>query len=508
MVKPFHILLTLLAVAVLCAATMFFFPKEGIPITKTITLKFASFDDFTEQDTIVKINVDSLLESYERVESIDSTAIKDSISRFQIREKKKLLNLQFANGSKHLLNFYSALKGLQDGTRKKIRVIHYGDSQIEGDRITSFVREKLQAEFGGTGPGMLPMMQFIPNISINHEQSNNWLRYTVFGRKDTTITHNHFGLRGIISRFTPYVHDSSWAQKEPTNAWVQLKPSRLGYGHVKHYRKMRIHYGYNKADVVMTVKVNDEILFVDTLSAIDHSAIYEHVFERTPQKLELTFLGIDSPDFYAISLEGTTGIVVDNVAMRGSSGTIFTKIDRKQLQYQFNSEPIDLVLLQYGGNTVPYIKSKERAQEYGRWFAAQIRYLQSMLPHADFVLIGPSDMAIKDKTDYVTRPFLVEVRDALKQAAFDRGIAFWDIYEVMGGRNSMASWVEADPPLAGPDYVHFTPRGARRMAELFYKALDRDYENYKANVARQDSIANDTASDTAIIPINSIEINQ
>ena len=31
----------------------------------------------------------------------------------------------------------------------KVRIMHYGDSQIEGDRISGRLRERLQKEFGG-----------------------------------------------------------------------------------------------------------------------------------------------------------------------------------------------------------------------------------------------------------------------------------------------------------------------------------------------------------------------
>jgi lysophospholipase L1-like esterase len=477
MIKPVHVLLTLLSIGALCALTMYFFPKDGITLNDELTLHFPNFNDFIAEDTTaVVFDVDSMLDRYE--EAVDSTAIKDSIEKNRIQQLKKMLRLQYANGDERLPHFFQALYDLKNGKRSKVRILHYGDSQIEGDRITSFVREKLQAEFSGTGPGMLPLKEFIPNISITQTQSDNWLRFTIFGKKDTTVNHQAYGLRGILSRFTPYTQDTLWRLNEPTTAWIELKPSRLGYGHVKYYRTMRLHYGNSQSPTHMKVFVNDEMLFADTLPATQANALYTHTFEKTPASLRLEFTGKDSPDFYAISLESTVGVVMDNIAMRGSSGTIFTRISRSQLAYQFSQEPIALVLLQYGGNTVPYIQSKEKANQYGNWFAAQIRYIKTLLPEADIVLIGPSDMSIKQKTDYVTYPFLPEVRDALKAAAFKEGAAFWDIYEVMGGRNSMPSWVAAEPPLAGPDYIHFTPRGARRIAELFYNALQQDYVDF------------------------------
>jgi lysophospholipase L1-like esterase len=48
----------------------------------------------------------------------------------------------------------------------------------------------------------------------------------------------------------------------------------------------------------------------------------------------------------------------------------------------------------------------------------------------------------------------------------------------MGGHNSMPSWVNAQPELARPDYVHFSARGARLVANMFYNALILEYNNY------------------------------
>lgn len=484
MIKPIQVLLTLLAIGLLCILTMLVFPERGIALSNDLVLHFPKVESLFEEDSAGTVfNVDSLLNSY--AQQADSAAINDSIVAYKTKERQKVLRLQYAKPKAYLPHFFQSLADLKSGKRRKVRILHYGDSQIEGDRITSFIREKLQAEFGGSGPGMLPAKEFIPNMSITQTQSDNWIRYTVFGKRDTTVRHNRFGLRGIYSRFTPNRTDTNLADYPVTTAWVELKPSRVGYSHVKQFRVLRMHYGHNKTPVFLKVIVDGIAVATDTLAANNRSAILEWVVNATPKSIRLEFTGRDSPDIYALSLEDTRGIVMDNIAMRGSSGTIFSKIDRQQLAFQYDSEPITLVLLQFGGNTVPYIKDENAAEKYGKWFAGHIAYLKRLLPNADFVLLGPSDMSIKEQTDFVTYPFLPEVRDALKKAAFDEGVAFWDIYEVMGGRNSMPSWVAADPPLAGPDYIHFTPRGARKVAELFYKSLSEDYKAYITKVKSQ-----------------------
>ncbi|NQX92812.1 MAG: hypothetical protein HRT74_11940, partial [Flavobacteriales bacterium] len=178
----------------------------------------------------------------------------------------------------------------------------------------------------------------------------------------------------------------------------------------------------------------------------------------------------------SMNLHSGGGLKFHNIAMRGSSGTIFRKINVDQLKYQLDYFKPRLVLLQYGGNSVPYVEDIEQAERYGNWFSSQIKRLKMLMPNAAFIVIGPSDMAQKVDENYLTYPMLEAVRNALKRAAFENGCGFWDIYEVMGGKNSMHAWVTAEPALAGSDHIHFTNKGAKEVAKLFDQALMEQYK--------------------------------
>jgi lysophospholipase L1-like esterase len=97
--------------------------------------------------------------------------------------------------------------------------------------------------------------------------------------------------------------------------------------------------------------------------------------------------------------------------------------------------------------------------------------LKQLNPHTSFIVIGPSDMSHKVNGRFITYKLLPLVDSEMKKAAFKAGIAYWDMYEAMGGYNSMPSWVNAIPPLAITDYTHFTTRGAKLIANMFYNAL-------------------------------------
>ncbi len=142
-------------------------------------------------------------------------------------------------------------------------------------------------------------------------------------------------------------------------------------------------------------------------------------------------------------------------------------------------EPVGLVILQFGGNAVPYFKSKEAVMRYGEAFRRQIRLFQEALPGANILVVGPSDMAVKEGLDWVSYPFVDDVRDALKMAAFEEGAAFFDVMDFMGGPGGMVDWVNQNPPLAGPDHIHFTPRGAKKVAKALVESMQAELQRHE-----------------------------
>lgn len=474
--KPIYTLGTLLSVGLLVWGLMLVFPEKGIALSDDFSLRFASGVVMDEDSVSTIGDVEEFLEVYD--EKVDSVAVEDSLKAQEIARRQALMRIQFgAKDSVRLSKLFDRLAAKEAG--EKIRILHYGDSQIEGDRISGFVRNALQTEAGGSGPGLIPAIQAIPTLAIKQSDSGNWSRYTRYGRKDSTITHSGYGLMMAFNRFTPALPDSL-LKDSLVEAWFEYSPNRSTYSRNRKYTQAHLYFGNNQKPFTLTVTADGVEILKETIAATGNSGYRSIPLGGTPDVLRFTLSGTDSPDVYGVSLESGSGLYLDNLAMRGSSGTIFKRVDKGQLQSQYNSLDVELFILQFGGNTVPYIEDYNAARRYGKWFESQIRYLQSMVPNASVVVIGPSDMSTKVGTQYVTRPFLEDVRDALKLAAYRTGSGFWDIYEVMGGRNSMKSWVESDPPLAATDYTHFTPKGAKRMAELFVRALDLEKERHNA----------------------------
>jgi lysophospholipase L1-like esterase len=78
-------------------------------------------------------------------------------------------------------------------------------------------------------------------------------------------------------------------------------------------------------------------------------------------------------------------------------------------------------------------------------------------------------------------PLMVE---AQREIARKTEIAFYNLFEAMGGENSMVSFVENDPPLANKDYTHLNSLGGRRVATIFVKSLINEFQKYNDQVKK------------------------
>lgn len=464
-------------------AVMLAFPAEGIKMGSAGTVYFPSFEDVFGQDEpqkdISTILQDSVVAEVDpRLDSIKLVRKADSIRKWQLR-------LHYRDNDKSVLYpFYSAL-GKAKRASKPVRIIHYGDSQIEGDRISGILRSRLQREFGGSGPGYLPAVPLTGTSSIRQSFSDNWQRYTIFGIKDTTITHNRFGMLGNLGRFTPIRPDSVPIDSVSHNAEIVFSKNRRTFMFPAKPIWFKMFYGNYDLPVGFKLHVNDSLLFTDSLASEMNHKIFKRKFSPAPNSIKVEFEGRESPEIYGFSIEGTNGVIVDNVPLRGSSGTIFRKVDRDLLIKIYNDSNVKLLIMQFGGNVMPYIDSDSEIQSYGRWFESNLRLLKEIIPGVSIVVVGPSDMSHKPKVSWQTFGHLPDVRDRLKEAAFNTGCAYWDLYEAMGGENSMPQWVATDPPLAVNDHVHFTRKGANKVAQWLYDAIIADYREYETKLANE-----------------------
>ena len=374
------------------------------------------------------------------------------------------LDIQFPPGNDSLLDpFFESITALST-EKKLIRVVHFGDSQIEGDRITSELRKNFQKKFGGCGTGILHIVDQL-NVRHSHTLSNkdNWVKIAAYGYEKRKANRENFG---ILASYFQTDEDKAISEFEIQKTYVaKINESKSEVFNI---------FSMNDTDSnSYEVSQNKEVL--ERISRNNLQSSFE-LKKPVSDNLKIKINNSGNKILQGISFDCKTGITFDNVPMRGSSGTEFTKINANLLSSQFQQLNTKLIILQFGVNVIPYILKDYTY--YENLLFKQLTYIKKAAPHIPILLVSVSDMSRKEGEVYVSYPNIELVRNAQRRAAFRAGCAFWDLYSNMGGKNSMPSWVNAEKPLANKDYTHFTNKGANYIGQLLYNTLINRYERY------------------------------
>jgi len=487
-------------------------------IRERVDVKVPTFSNLTEESPVypdIESIIGSIVDSSENVEVIDPEVRQDTIRDQQVKPSEKVIaidtvradasylkelryQIEFPTGKENLLDpFFYALKNIQDKT-EVIRVLHYGDSQIEGDRVTSFLRYKLQGQFGGTGTGLLRIKSVVPNASIALTLSDNWHKYAV---GDTTCPDKHFGVLMNKAYFGDTLQSRDAFADSIQKAWIEIKKTNR-YGYMKNhceYSRLKLVLDSVHRPVYLSFSIEDSVIIRDSLMPQNDMQMREWVIEDSPGEMLLEFESVKSPYFYALILEGDDGVAVDNIALRGSAGLEFRRCSRNNLRQMFDLLNVELLILEFGVNVVPNVVNDYTY--YQNWFYSNLEWIKKIDPELPVIVMSVSDVARKDPqgTWYESYPNIPLIRDVQRKAAFKAGYAFWDLYEAMGGKNSMPAWVFAEPPLGHTDFTHFTNKGARIISQMLYNALIMEYNEYLSeNMATKEQVPDTTKVDTLL----------
>lgn len=506
--KPYKILLFFISIFLVLSLISYVFPVNGIQLGKNIVLQFPDIKNIFVTEESKYANISQLLEYHqaeinqdithiikdtltEKSDSLkpiadslkaeikpDSIPKKDTIQ--QTTPKKQpgavVQFLEYPDNNKSVLySFFDNLKTIKN-SGELIRILHYGDSQIEGDRITSYIRNELQKQFGGLGIGMFaPVIIKGTNLSMQLDLNGSWERYTIQSIKNGNIAHKRLGALMSFGRFA----STNSSENKMYFGEINLQKSNITYFRTRKFKQCRVFYGYNERPFIAELKYKDKTLDAELVPVSHHLNTFSWDIDGTLDEVTLTFKGEDSPDIYGIALDDMTGIAVDNIPLRGSSGVDFTKTDLAFLRTMYQKINAKLIIMQFGVNLVPYIR--DDYSYYEKQFYKQLKTLKNLRPDINIIVISVSDMSRKHRGHLESYPNIEKIREAQKNAAFKAGCAFWDMYEAMGGKNSMPVWVNNNPPLARTDYTHFTWKGSVVISKMFFEALMHDYNEYLKN---------------------------
>lgn len=358
--------------------------------------------------------------------------------------------------------FYKALDRVSstDSEDKMVRIAVFGDSFIEADIFTADLREMLQKRYGGCGVGFVTITSMTSGYrpTVRH-QFGGWASHAVtdsvyFDRKKQGISGHYFIPRN--------------------GAYVELRGQNKYASLLDTCQQASIFF-CNKDSVQLTARINKDDARNYSIPA--SGSLKEIRVDGRIGSIRWTVNRADSTIFYGLAMDGKQGIILDNFSLRGSSGLSLRGIPQQMLS-QFNRQrPYDLIILEYGLNVAT--KRGRNYDYYQKGLLTAIEHLKSCFPQAGILLLSVGDRDYKNENgDLCTMPGVKNLIRYQQNIAAQSGIAFWNMFEAMGGEESMAKLVRAKPSMANYDYTHINFRGGKHLAGLLYETMIYGKEQY------------------------------
>jgi lysophospholipase L1-like esterase len=360
-------------------------------------------------------------------------------------------------------HFYEALR--KGGVT---RVLHYGDSPTTGDLITADARALLQKQFGDAGAGFVLIAKpwaWYYHRGVDMEASS----WTIDVAGVSELKDGLNGLGGASFRGSPGAV-AKWTLKDGRHRTVDLS------------------YLAQPDGGSFSVEADGEELgSVETAAAEREPAFAS--FQPPPGSKQFR-LRVTRGTVRLYGLEfrkDTPGVIYSSLGVNGANITLLSRaFNNAHWSAELHHYRPDLVVLAYGTNESGYSQFVDGT--WGKELKAAVHRLQASLPNASILLMSPMDRGEKNEAgDIDTIPTLPRLVSIEASVAAETGVAFFNTYQAMGGRGTMARWYAAEPRLVGADFIHPMPAGAKIVGELLYNALRDGYNEYKLRKLSQSS---------------------
>ncbi len=422
-----------------------------IPNLKFEYKHFSLLSDIQQKDTVSN-DTDSLRTGGldHITDSSDSTSLDSLLTEQPVCSEDGIVSIEdFSPDKQALKAFFDALQN--NPKKEPVRIGFLGDSFIEGDIITSELRKQMQAAYGGTGIGFIPIVSPVAQCRKNIQQTAiGWTTQSMVYYKKADWT--KFCLTGFYYR-------------PAEGATLDLKFNN------KDRANQASFFFINEKNTKITVEVSGgaPVEYSPEPSGELQSILLENS-DLTSLKIKVSkvegFTGI------GLFLNNTTGVYVDNFSVRGSSGSVMITVNKGLTEQLSQKVPYDLLVIQYGLNVMT--TEKTMYTSYRKLMINAINHLKECYPGVPLLLMSVGDRSSKGASGLSTHPGVLSLINAQREMAKETGIAFWNTYEAMGGEHSMIEFVKHTPPMAAKDYTHINYLGGDKVADEMFKSLMKE----------------------------------
>ncbi|MCL2167544.1 MAG: hypothetical protein FWH59_00280 [Lentimicrobiaceae bacterium] len=469
--KPQKILLFIIIVIACLALIAVLFPTNGITLFSK-TLRFPSLteimthsQDFDEdpEEILKQWKITAITDDVVAIDTSTKKSVTKDTANYLVAALEKMEStFELPQGNLSYFNTFFEKAENARAQHKIVRVLYYGDSQIELDRFSNNLRQFFQQKFGGGGVGMVPYHQTIPTGALNQSYSGDYSCFSLWGETRKNKENDYgplakmFRIDGKNSFTASIINRKGETDRRDNYSNISLLINNLK--------------GSFSAELTDKTNQTKYQVAADSLGI----QLLDFPLHFSTQSFSIDMKG--NANIYGVLMDDGFGVAVDNIAMRGANGLHFTSMNDSLMRETLKLMDVGMIVLQYGGNAVPGLSGEKSVDIYVTNIISQIKYLQRVVPDIPILFIGPSDMLSVVDGELKTYKHLPYLVAQLSAEIPKSGAAFWNMYKVMGGANSMKAWVKKG--WAGNDYVHFTTKGAKEIANVLTQTFEAMYERY------------------------------
>lgn len=421
-----------------------FFNKNGFTFTSA---KYLKETYLSPEKAIVKRQAKEILKKPKVYDSLNQS---EKIAIDSLRSKVNFLE-NFTNSTDKLAlsNFFTALTMSQDSA---LHIWYYGDSQIEGDRITQDLRILMQSTFGGSGLGYIPFSDVASYRTIELKPSSSWFKLNCFINKSP----KGFGFAGKVFKLN--TSDSNF--KASTGIWISPQQK---------YQTLWLLHGKTSG---AKMKITGKDTFSKNLNIAQTSIAGKMLLSSKPLYGNIQLQLPAGINYYGYLLEGAGGVQVDNCGIRGHSGDGLKYIEENTIKTQAKQLNTKLVIFHFGNNMIPYLKSREM-DYFRKGFEETFLRFKKLIPNASFLVISPGDMGFVRNDQEISYPYIAELVETFRIAAKNTGCAFFDMHGMMLKSGGIKNWQRKG--LANLD-GHLSAAGQLLFAKSLFSEINKEMQ--------------------------------
>jgi len=363
-------------------------------------------------------------------------------------------------------HFYGLLDSLMAGSGRSVNIWHVGGSHVQAGHFSYRLQERLTT----MADSLKGERGFIFPYRIAKTNSDKSFRTSFTGEWLSAMaasTHKdlnpRFGIMGIA------------AQTSDSLATVGIGLN-ISADTLWRFNRFRI-LGYASSPDVRPYLVSG----ADTLDFVIDTETQSYLFDL-PAETDTVTIGFHIPQGQSFTLTGTepiSGRKGINYYCSGVNGARLTTWLEQcpDLPRDLQLVKPDLAIFAVGINDSACKAVDFKPEVFKENYRKLVRLIREQSPDCAFVFITNND-----SYRYISRGMTYNhngptVQKAMFELAKEYGAAVWDVYDIMGGKDSVIKWRNAG--LVKSDRLHFTQEGYVLLGDMLYNALVDDYNAQK-----------------------------